>query len=595
MNIFRKLRENIKLFIWDYINGVQQVLKVLSILVSIFTMGTIIYLYGFPQSEQNLWFCNIVIHCSLLFYVLKYLTSAFFNVHSFQYIRKHRIEGFVILFIILWFIFSYVHNQISFGLLNGLGKKRFNDIAIVFVQSYFFILMLVKLSYTGNFLGKIRIGQGGLLIISFLILILTGTFLLLLPEMTTNGISFIDALFTATSASCVTGLSTLETATNFTFKGQFLIMLLIQFGGINIVCFASFFSYFYRGGTLRYQSIMKEMLNTTLQGSRSLTREIVLYTFMIELIGFAFMFPYFNMTEVYSSSTADNVFLSAFHSIASFNNSGFCLLEGGMTNPVFRYNYYIQTVTMILIFLGGIGFLTMHDISTVNKGKKSRWNRLQITSKVVLKLSVILILLGAGIFLIMEFNNEHVEATLLDRIYTAFFTSISSRTAGFNLIDISDFSMSTRLFLLVLMLVGAAPGSTGGGIKLTTFYILFKSAIATISGKRQVIIYNRSVSYDIVDKAYVVLVFTILVVIAGSFILTISDSQFTLEEIIFEVASAFGTAGLSSGITMYLSSFGKFIIVIIMYIGRITVLTLALSIAKRAFSRYSLAKTNFGI
>jgi potassium uptake TrkH family protein len=479
--------------------------------------------------------------------------------------------------------------------LNVQGKESFNDIAMLLVQSYFFILMLVELSYIGNFLGKIKIGQGGLLIISFLILISIGTLLLLLPEMTTNGIPFIDALFTATSASCVTGLSTLEVGREFTFKGQFIIMLLIQLGGINIVCFASFFSRFYRGGTLRYQSIMKEMLNTTLQGSRSLTREIVLYTFIIELIGFSLMLPYFNLTEIYSKSMFDNAFLSAFHSIASFNNAGFCFLEGGMTNAVFQHNYYIQTITMILIFLGGIGFLTIHNIFTLPQGAKSRWSRLEITSKVVLKLSVIFIFLGAILFFILEFNNTNTGSSMQDRIYTALFTSISSRTAGFNTIPIPDLNMSTRLLLLVLMLIGAAPGSTAGGIKLTTFYILFKSAMATASGKRQVTIYNRSISYDVVDKAYVVLIFTILVVFAGSFILCISDSQFSLEEIIFEVASAFGTAGLSTGITIYLSIFGKFIITVIMFIGRITVLTLAISIARRAFTRYSLAKTNFGI
>ncbi|MDR1459395.1 MAG: hypothetical protein LBI60_04200 [Bacteroidales bacterium] len=595
MRIFRKLRENIKLFIWDYIGGVQRILKALTILVSIITTGVIIYFYGFPQTEQTRLLCNTVIHCSLLFYVMKYILAAFFNIHSFDYIRKHWIEGLVILFIIVWFIFSNVYNQGAFAVLNGRGDKGFSDIAILFVQSYFFILMLVELSYIGNFLGKIKIAQGGLLIISFLILISVGTVLLLLPEMTTDDISFIDALFTATSASCVTGLSSLEIGSAFSFKGQFLIMLLIQLGGINIVCFASFFSLFYRGGALRYQSLMKEMLNTTLEGSRSLTREIVLYTFMIELIGFTFLFPYLQTTEVYSGSTSENLFLSAFHAIASFNNAGFCFLEGGMTNPVFQHNYYIQTITMILIFLGGIGFLTMHDISIVRKDKKSRWNRLQITSKVVLKLSFILIFFGAALFFILEFNNVNAETTWANKIYTAFFTSISSRTAGFNLVEVPNLRTPTRLLLLVLMLIGAAPGSTGGGIKLTTFYILFKSAMATVSGKRQVIIHNRSVSYDVVDKAYVVLIFTVLIVLVGSFILSITDPQFSLEEIIFEVASAFGTAGLSSGITVYLSTFGKFIIIIVMYIGRITVLTLALSIARRAFTRYTLARTNFGI
>ena len=577
MELFRKIREKIKLSIWDYIELVQRVLKNLTILVSVFTMGVILYYYGFPQNPQTQFFCNLVIHCSLLFYVFKYFVSAFFSVHSFNYIRKHWLEGAVILFIILGFIVS------------------FNDIAMVLVQSYFFVLMLVELSYIGDFLGKIKIRPGGLLIISFLILISAGTLLLLLPEMSTHGISFIDALFTATSASCITGLSTLNMGTDFTFKGQFIILLLIQLGGINIVCFASFFTYFYKGGKLRSQSIMKEMLNTTLESSHSLTRAIVLYTFIIELIGFAFLFTHLNLTQIYSGVVSENVFLSAFHAIASFNNAGFCFLDGGMTNPLFRYDYYIQTVTMILIFLGGIGFLTIHDVLSLPKGVKHKWKRLQITSRVVLKLSLVFILFGAVSFFVLEFNNASAGTSLSDRICTALFTSISSRTAGFNTVDIPSLTMSTRLILLLLMLIGAAPGSTSGGIKLTTFYILFKSALATVYRKKQVTIYNRSISFETVDKSYVVLIFTIMLVLAGSFILTLTDSQFSLEEIFFEVASAFGTAGVSSGVTPFLSTLGKFVITIIMYIGRITVLTLALSIARRAFARYSLAETNLGI
>jgi Trk-type K+ transport system membrane component len=308
-----------------------------------------------------------------------------------------------------------------------------------------------------------------------------------------------------------------------------------------------------------------------------------------------FLFTYLHFTQAYSGCVGENIFLSAFHSIASFNNAGFCFLDGGMTNPFFRYDYYLQSITMFLIFLGGIGFITMHEIFTLPKGTKSHWGKLQITSKVVLRLSLVFILFGAISFFILEYNNANAGSSMTDRIYTALFTSISSRTAGFNIVDIQTLNMSTRLIILLLMLIGAAPGSTGGGIKLTTVYILFKSAIATVSGKRQVTIYNRSVSFATVDKAYVVLIFTIIVIFAGSLILTISDSQFSLEEIFFEVASAFGTAGLSSGILAALSTFGKFIIIIIMYIGRITVLTLALSIARRAFVRYSLAETNFGI
>lgn len=596
MASFRKLRENLKLSIWDYINIVHHVLRVLTVLVTVFTMGVIVYFYGFSQTEQSTYFCSIIIHCSLLFYSVKYVLSAFFSIHSIDYIRQHWIEGMVNLFIVLWFVVSFAsgHNTFHYFISSGQGWG-FNDLAMLVVQMYFFVIMLIEISYMGDLIGKIRIGPGGLLIFSFLILIIAGTILLSLPEMTTHKISFVDALFTSTSASCITGLSVLDVGSDFTFKGQFVLMLLVQLGGINVVCFASFLSYFYKGGTLRQQSVMKEMFNTSLQNSRNLTREIVLYTFIIELTGFALLFFYLNTTNLYSSQWTENVFLSAFHSIASFNNAGFCLTDGGMTHPVFRYSYYLQTVTIVLIFLGGIGFLTIHDVLYTAKGRKHFWKRLQVTSKVVLKLSFFFILLAAGSIFVLEYNHTSAGMPLIDKIYTSLFTAVANRTAGFHIVETETFHMSTRLIIIGLMLVGAAPGSTGGGIKLTTFYILFKSAMATIFGKKQVIIYKRAVSYETVDRAYVVLLFAVLIVFAGSFILSVSDSQFTLENIVFEVASAFGTAGVSLGITPFLSTFGKIIIIIIMYIGRITVLTFALSVARRAFSRYSLAETNFGL
>jgi len=371
-------------------------------------------------------------------------------------------------------------------------------------------------------------------------------------------------------------------------------MLLIQLGGINIICFASFLSYFYRGTKLRYQSVMKEMLNTTLQGSRKLTQEIILYTFIIEAIGFVLLFVYLSATQTYSDSAADNAFFSAFNTISAFNNAGFPFLKEGMMTQMLQHSYYMQIVIMCLTFLGGIGFLTIHDLITTPSRKKSRLH-LQVTTKVVLKLSVAIIVIGAILFYILEYNNASADSSLTDRIFAALFASVTSRTAGFNTVDFSFLNTSTLFIFMVLMVIGTAPGSTGGGIKLTTFYILFKSAIATILGKKQVTISNKAIPYSIVDRAYLVLLFSLTLIFIGTLCLSISDPQFSLEEILFEVSSAFGTVGASVGVVPLLSDFGKFVIIFIMYIGRITVLTLAFSLARRVFNRYSLATTNIGI
>mgnify|MGYP001010558100 CR=1 FL=1 len=579
MRIFRYLRENIKLFVWDYIDSVNNTLKLISIFVSFFTMGVIAYFYGFPQTPQSAFLCNIVIH-------------------SKKYIFKHKYQGIMIFLIILWFVFSYGFN-FQHKFFNAIDIKNIGSMTMLIIQLYFFVMMLFDLSSIGQLFSKLKLGPGGWMISSFIFLISTGTVLLLLPEMTTGGISFIDALFTATSASCVTGLVTLNVATAFTFKGYIVILLLIQFGGINIVAFATFLSSFYVEKKLRYQSVMKEMLSTSLHGTKSLIKEILLYTFVIEIIGTLAFFLYWNHTLFYSDSVFENVFLSIFHSISSFNNAGISFIDGGMTAPLFRWDHYVQIITAILIFLGGIGFITIHNMLysvRYNPNKLKYWSRLQLMSRLTLKVTLFLIVSGALLFLIFESNNSLQGASLGDRICTALLNTVSCRTAGFSTVDTGSLNVSTLLIFIFLMFVGAAPSSTGGGIKITTFYILIKSALATIKGKKEVSVCNRAIPFNLVDRAYAVVLFTLAFIFTGILILSISDPQFDFVNITFEVFSAIGTVGLSMGITPYLSIVGKATLILLMFIGRITIFTLAISVARRAmFTNYSLARTNLNI
>jgi len=417
--------------------------------------------------------------------------------------------------------------------------------------------------------------------------------------MTTEGIRFIDALFTSTSACCVTGLTVIETGTDFTFKGQFVIMLLIQIGGINIVCFATYLASSYRGNSLHYQSVMKEMLSTSLHGTKSLIKEIFLYTLIIELIGSFALFLHYNHNHFYSESVLQNIFLSVFHTIAAFNNAGFSIIEGGMTAPLFRMDHYVQYIIALLIFLGGIGFIAIADIfNNIHNSntKKGLWHRLQVMTKLSIKVSLFLVFAGALSFFIFEFNNASAGTGFSDRICTALFASISCRTAGFATIDNSLFSTPTILIFIILMFIGASPSSTGGGIKTTTFYIIIKSAIATIKGKKQVTIYNRSIAFNYVDRSYTIVLFTLSLIFAGIVVISISDPQFTLQEIVYEAVSAIGTVGLTLGITPHLSLIGKLTLILLMFVGRITVLTLALSVARKTmYTNYSLARTNINI
>ncbi len=598
MSLFYRIRERFKLLIWDHIPRIHACFRWINIFVALFTMGVIIYFYGFSQTTFSATFCNTVIHCSLLFYALKFCVLTIFNYNSRDYLKKHWIEGLVLLFILLWFfVIYYLKFNIYIPIFSNAQLRNFNHLTIISVQLYFFVLVLMELPNFNHLLEKFRVGPGGILIVSFLLLIIVGTFVLLLPEMTTKPISVIDALFTATSASCITGLSTLNLATDFTLKGQIMILLLLQLGGINIVCFATFFTSFYKGGNLRQQSILKEMLNTNLSGSKKLTKRIIFYTFAIETIGFLCIFFYLNITQTYSTHLRQNFLLSAFHAISSFNNAGFSIVEEGMQNSLFINDFYLQIMTIILAFLGGIGFLTLHDVLVALTTRKRQrfWTKIPIRTKVVLKMSFLLLLLGALFFFVLEYHNTLEGEGLSKKIMSSMFMSTACRSIGFSVVDVGKCSISTLIIMLILMAIGTSAGSTGGGIKLSTFYILIKSAWATIKGKKQVTIYNRSISYDLVDKSYVVLIFTLFICLSGSFILSLSDPQFSFMEILFEVVSACGTVGLSMGITPILSPIGKITLIIIMYIGRITVLTLAISIARKAFNRYTLVKTNLDL
>ena len=224
MRIFRRFRENIKLFVWDYIDIVQNTLRYISISVSLFTLATIAYYYGYQQTEESALICKIIIQSSLIFYVIKYILSSIFSIHSFRYIKKNAFQGIMVLLIVVWFILSYIfkiYNHID--IFSRIEVANIENITIVLIQLYFFIMVLFDLSSIGTLFSKFKLGPGGWMIASFFFLISLGTLLLLLPEMTVGEIRFIDALFTSTSACCITGLTVVETSNAFTFKVNLLL------------------------------------------------------------------------------------------------------------------------------------------------------------------------------------------------------------------------------------------------------------------------------------------------------------------------------------------------------------------------------------
>ena len=386
---------------------------------------------------------------------------------------------------------------------------------------------------------------GRLITTGFAVVILLGAFLLLLPCSVKDGaeVSVIDALFTSTSAVCVTGLIAIDTADHFTALGQAIVALLIQIGGLGVTSVGvGIMIAAGRKVGLRGRTLVKEALNVDSYGGLvKLVKAILITTVCFETAGAVLSFIVF----VQDYAPLHALGISVFHSVAAFNNSGFDILGGLRNLTPYQDNILLNLTTCTLIFFGGIGFLVIMDVL-----KRRNFRKLALHSKVVLTTSIVLIVLGT---VLLKFT-EHISWM------GAFFHSISARNAG--------------LFVLcVLMFIGASPGSTGGGIKTSTFFVLAQSTRSMFS-KQAVGAFKRSISSQNVSKAYAISMLSALVVIVATFLLCVLEPEFQFIQLLFEVISAFGTVGLSTGITPDLSGAGKLVIILVMFIGRLGAMTL---------------------
>lgn len=399
---------------------------------------------------------------------------------------------------------------------------------------------------------------GRLIAMGFALVILIGALVLMLPVSVWPDaeVSFVDALFTSTSAVCVTGLIAIDVADHFTPFGQAVVAVLIQIGGLGVtsVGVGLILAAGKRVG-IRGRMLAKEALNVdSFRGIVKLVRAVLFMTLFFEVTGAVLSFVVF--IQDYPPLRALGI--SVFHSIAAFNNSGFDIL-GGLRNLVpYQNNVLLNLTTCGLIFFGGIGFLVILDVM-----KQKRFKKLTLHSKVVLTTSAVLIIAGTLL----------LKATEEISWMGAFFQSVSARTAGFSTYPIGEFTNAGLFVLCVLMFVGASPGSTGGGIKTSTFFVLVQSA-RSIFVKRPLSSFRRNISPENLSKAYLVTILSLGVVCVATFLMCILEPDCTFIQILFEVVSAFGTVGLSTGITPGLSVAGKLVIILVMYTGRIGAFTL---------------------
>ncbi len=650
-------------------------------------LGTLVYSIGFDLEADEISRIFDWLEILIVIFILDYFIRMLYSFQRIKYISEKRLESVLVaitLFIGLAYLFGIDILYNLFLLFNFADFRAFYEF---FIASYLVVLTLIGIANASRVISNVKIKPATTFIASFIFLILIGTFLLMMPAMTTEvgSMSFLSALFISTSASCVTGLSVVTVASYFTFKGQLVILILLQLGGIGIVSFATFFATFLSQGVgMKQQAIIQDVLSSeSLSSAKKMLQQIIILTFSIEAIGAVALFfswsPDVNFytpvaqseelqvlmekdaekalasnttlqTETgpldiplrpssYEANREDSsqsdtnsdlaseeegapaaldiliidsapppeesiadqsnikinnglgnkIFYSLFHSISAFCNAGFSLFPNGLAEPYVENSYVMHLVIALIITFGSLGFSTIQDIFSPNRMRerlKMPWKQWSLTSQIAVNMTIFLTILGAVGFFFFEQTHTLSDKNLFESIVASLFQSVTTRTAGFNTVSLAipDIAQPTYIMIIFLMFIGAAPGSTGGGIKTSTFLLLVVSALANIRGKKTVELSHRSISNDTISRAFSIVAFAIAYNVACILVLSIVQPDIYLLDLFFEQISAFATVGLSTGITSSLNVYSQAILIVTMYIGRVGTLTLALALSKKVIS-----------
>ncbi len=422
-----------------------------------------------------------------------------------------------------------------------------------------------------------KIHPGALVLASFLSLIGIGTLLLMLPFSTVQGsINVLDALFTAVSAVCVTGLIVVDTGSFYTLFGQLVILMLIQLGGIGVMTLSvTMYRWMRRSVSFRQRKVMQDLFSHTPRDDiYRVVISVVKFTFLIEFLGALLLSLFWSRYMPFRNA----LYTGLFHAVSAFCNAGFSLFSDSLMQ--YNSSISINSVMSLLIIFGGLGFPVLYEIEQILTGKNGP--KVSIQTRTVLTTSILLIFGGALLFSLLEFSFADPAFSFRKSILGAIFQSVTARTAGFNTMDIAALSDAGLALMLFLMFVGASPGSCGGGIKTTALAILIASSWSRIKGNKRVSMYKKSIPDDTVGRSLILIVLAIAVIGLVFFLLLATNGRSSAAVIaergsflpyLFETVSAFGTVGLSMGVTPLLNSWGKIFIILIMIVGRVGVLT----------------------
>lgn len=494
------------------------------------------------------------------------------------------INGLLVLTLIPIFVMMTGIDHSS-GILAILSNRTFHVLLL-------FLISVIDLSdEIVRFLGQ-KSNPALVMAISFLLFILIGSGLLLMPKCLTESahLTWVDSLFTATSAICVTGLTPVDIASTFTRIGQTIILVLIQIGGLGVMTITSFFALFFMGNTTIYnQMVVRDMVSSkTLSSLWTTLLNIFGFTIVIEMIGAVCIFITIHNTLM--MSIGEEIFFSVFHSISAFCNAGFSSVNKGMGNPLLMKHNMLYVVVSLIVFLGGIGYPILVNFKTViyrHLQALWRWmhgrryvsfsipNLFDLNTKIVLHTTIVLILFGFLFIALFEWNGAFKDMETTDKLTHAFFNSICPRTAGFTSVNLGNMCIQTIIVYMLLMWIGGSSQSTAGGIKVNAFAVAMLNIRAIIHGTTRVEFGNRELSLDSIRRANAAVFASMFVLFVGVFAMTLAEPQLSFRSVLFECVSALGTVGSSLNVTTSLSNGGKIIIAILMFTGRVGIVTLA--------------------
>jgi trk system potassium uptake protein TrkH len=560
-------------------NRVEKVLIGVKVLTSAMVVASFVILFGFyePLVPTRILF-NVQIGLLCVFIIGKIVR--FFNAES---IKEYLLANWYDLPLLI------ILGAVIFGSGRWFGTVEPGKVRHLAIGTYLIIEVVTKICITSVTLAASGKNPTRTLLISFLVLIVTGAALLMLPASSVKSekVSPVDALFTATSATCVTGLIVKDTGQDFSQMGQVIILSLIQLGGLGIVVFGAVIALLLGQAGLREKVAMQDLLSASTLGRISnMIVFIFVATILIEAVGAVSVFRMWDDVPGRADNVHQQWFYSIFHSISAFCNAGFSLFSDSFVS--YSRSWQIYTIICPLMILGGLGFGVLYDMANLASDRTKRFfkklfskqhrfsmeapKRMQLQTKIVLCASITLIVLGTlGILLFERYTGDGTIG-----IASAFFQSITARTTGFNTVDISVLSAQSKFILILLMFIGGSPGSTAGGIKTVTLSVVIMAVFAVLRKRQEVEVFKRSVGMAVVGRAITVILIFVAVLFATTLALSITERErgFTMLNIFFEAASALGTVGLTTGITPSLTAAGKLIIIAVMLIGRLGPLTL---------------------